>query len=206
MGARGLLDLPSEVRLNIYSCLLPNSAIIPSRGAGLSKMRGGPLKIALKAVSALLQVPSTCYKDIIVPLYALNTFILLSAIDAAHWIKMIGRQNAAIIQTIQLRWVRSCGAEECRRQTKDYISVLLHLSAVQSIIFAGLGPFLLTHRDGFYYWKRDAFELAKDIVRRMPWLAKIYSSSGPSCGKTTVCFAAGNHTYTKFVSFRHYGA
>ena len=203
MGARGLLDLPTEVRLNIYSCLLPTSAIIPFRAAGLFKMRGGPLKIALKAVSALLQVHSTCYKDIIVPLYALNTFMLLSATDAAHWIKMIGRQNAALIQTIQLRWV---GAEECRRQRKDYISVLPHLSAVRSIIFVGLGPFLLIRWDGFYYWKRDALELAKDIVRRMPWLTKVYSSSDPSCGKTTVCFAAGNHTYTQFVSFQHDGA
>jgi hypothetical protein len=206
MGARGLLDLPTEVRLNIYSCLLPSSAIIPFRGAGLSKMRTGPLKIALKAVSALLRVHSTCYKDIIVPLYALNTFVLLSAADATRWIKMIGRQNAALIQTIQLRWVGSCGAEECRRQTKDYIAVLPHLSAVRSIIFVGLGPFLLIHRGGFCYWKRDAIELAKGIVKRMPWLAKVYSSSDPSCGKTTVCFAAGNHTYTKFVSFRRYGA
>src|SRR5271168_2951385 len=121
MGARGLLDLPTEVRLNIYSYFLPSSAIIPFRGAGLSKTRKGPLKIALKAVSALLQVHSTCYKDIIVPLYALNTFMLLSATDAAHWIKMIGRQNAALIQTIQLRWVGGCGT---RRQMRDYISVL----------------------------------------------------------------------------------
>jgi len=206
MGARGLLDLPTEVRLNIYSFLLPSSTIIPFRGAGLSKMRNVPLKIALKAVSALLQVHSTCYRDIIVPLYALNKFTLLSATDAAHWIKMIGRQNAALIQTIQLRWVGSRSAEERRRQMKDYISVLPHLSAVRSIIFVGLGPFLLIHWDGFYHWKRDALELAKGIVRRMPWLAKVYSSSDPSCDATSVCFATGNHTYTKFVSFRHYDA
>jgi hypothetical protein len=205
MGARSLLDLPTEVRLNIYSCLLPSSVIIPFNGTGFSGARKGPLKIALKAVLALLQVHSTCYKDIIVPLYALNTFLLLSAADAAHWIKMIGRQNAALIQTIQLRWAGG-GAKGHRRQTKDYISVLPHLSAIRSIIFVGLGPFLIVHRGGFHYWKRDALELAKGIVKRMPWLAKVYSSSDPGCGETSVCFAAGNHTYTKFVSFRHYGA
>jgi hypothetical protein len=206
MGARGLLDLPTEVRLNIYSRLLPSSVIIPFRGAGVSRMRKDPLKITLKTVLALLQVHSTCYKDIIVPLYALNTFILLSATNTVHWIKMIGRQNAALIQTIQLRWVGGCGAEERRRQTKDYISVLPHLSAIRSIIFVGLGPFLRIHWDGSYYWKHHALELAKGIVRRMPWLARVYSSSGPSCGETSIYFVAGNHTYTKFVSFRHYGA
>jgi hypothetical protein len=172
MGAAGLLDLPTEVRLNIYSSLLPNSVIIPFKSAGCSKTRKGPLKIALKAVFSLLQVHSTCYKDIIVPLYGLNTFMLLSAPDAAHWIKMIGRHNAALIRTIQLhwlRWVGVCWAEERRRQMKDYISVLPHLAAVRSIIFVGLGPFLSIHEDGFYYWKRDALELAKGIVRRMPW-------------------------------------
>jgi hypothetical protein len=206
MGARGLVDLPTEVRLNIYSCLLPRSVIVPFTGAGLSKMRKGSLKIALKAVLALLQVHSTCYKDIIVPLYALNTFVLLSATDAAHWIKMIGRQNAALIQTIQLRWAEGCRVEERRRQAKDYISVLPHLSAIRSIMFVGLGPFLLICGDGLYYWKRDALEFAKGIVRRMPWLAKVYRSSDPSYPETCVWFAAGNHTYTKFVSFRHYGA
>jgi hypothetical protein len=202
MGARGLLDLPTEVRLSIYSCLLPRSANIPVNGAGFSRTRTDPLKIALKAALALLQVHSSCYKDIIVPLYALNTFMLLSATDAARWIKMIGRQNAALIQTIRLCWLGGSG----RRQKKDYISVLPRLSAIRSIIFVGLGPFLKIHMGGFHDWKRDALELAKSIVRRMPWLVKVYSSSDPSCGKMSVCFAAGNHTYTKFVSFRHYGA
>ena len=207
MGARGLLDLPAEVRLHIYSCLLPTSVITFFRGPDCSRTRRGPLKIALNAVSALLRVHSTCYRDIIVPLYALNTFMLLSAADAAHWIKMIGRHNAALVRTIKLRWVRARGAQERRRQVKDFVSILPHLSAVRNIIFLDLGPFLLIHQNGSYYWKRDALELAKGIVKRMPWLVKVYySSSDLSWGDTSVRFAAGNHTYTKFVSFRHYGA
>jgi hypothetical protein len=132
--------------------------------------------------------------------------MLLSAADAAHWIKMIGRRNAALIQTIKLRWVGARGAQERRRQMKDFVSILPHLSAVRNIIFLGLGPFLLIHENGSYYWKRDALELAKGIVKRMPWLAKVYSSSDPSWGDTSVRFAAGNHTYTEFVSFRRYSA
>jgi hypothetical protein len=151
MGARGLLDLPTEVQLNIYSYLLPSSVIIPFKGPGCSETHQKPPKTALKAVSALLQVQSTCYKNIIVPLYALNTFMLLSAADAAHWIKMIGRHNAALIQTIQLRWVEVGSARKRRRQMEDFISILPHLPALRNIIFLGLSPFLSTYEDGSCY-------------------------------------------------------
>ena len=205
MGARGLLDLPTEVQLNIYSYLLPSSAIVPFKRSGCSKTRPGPLKIALKTVSALLRVHSTCYKDIIVPLYAQNTFMLLSAADAAHWIKMIGPHNAALIQTIQLRWMEVYSVQERRQQLENFVSILPYLSAVRNIIFLGLGPFLSIGKNGSCYWKLDDLELAKSIVKRMPWLAKVYSTSDLR-GETSVCFATGNHTYKKFVSFRHYGA
>jgi hypothetical protein len=166
MGARGLLDLPTEVQLNIYSYLLPNPVIIPFEGPGCSETHQKPPKTALKEVSALLQVQSTCYKNIIVPLYALNTFMLLSAADAAHWIKMIGRHNAALIH--QLRWEEVGSVRGRTQQMKDFISIFPHLPALRNIIFLGLGPFLSTYEDGSCYWKLEALELAKGIVKQMP--------------------------------------
>ena len=91
MGARGLLDLPAEVQLNTYSYLLPSSVISPFKGSGDFMTHQGHDKIALKAVLALLQVHSACYKNAIVQLYALNTFMLFSATDAAHWHFRFGR-------------------------------------------------------------------------------------------------------------------
>lgn len=206
MGARGLLDLPTEVQLNIYSYLLPSLVIIPFKGLRGFVTRRGRVKTALKAVSALLQVHSACYKNVIVQLYARNTFKLFSATDAARWIKMIGRHNAALIQTIQLHWVEAGSVQKLRRQMENYISIFSHLPAIRNIIFLGLGPFFSTYEDGSCYWKLEALKLAKGIVEQMPWLAKVYSSLDPSSNETSVCFAAGNRTYRKFVSFRCYGA
>jgi hypothetical protein len=104
-----------------------------------------------------------------VPLYALNTFMLLSAADAAHWIKIIGRHNAALIQTIQLRWVEVGSVRRRRQQMKDFSSIFPHLPALRNIIFLGLGPFLSTYEDRSCYWKPEALELAKGIVKQMPW-------------------------------------
>jgi hypothetical protein len=172
MGARGLLDLPAEVQLNTYSYLLPSSVISPFKGSGYFMTHQGHDKIALKAVLALLQVHSACYKNAIVQLYALNTFMLFSATDAAHWVKMIGRHNAALIQTIKLHWVEAGSVRERRQQMEDYISIFPHLPAIRNIIFLGLGPIFSTYEDGSCYWKLEALKLAKGIVKQMPWLAK----------------------------------
>jgi hypothetical protein len=205
MGARGLHDLPTELQLNIYSYLLPSSVIIPFKGPDCSKRHRPHVKIALKAVSALLQVHSTCYKNVIVQLYALSTFMLFSAADAARWIKMIGQHNAASIQTIQLHWVEAGSIRERRQQMEDYISIFPHLPDIQNIIFVGLGPFFSTYKDGSCYWKLEALKLAKSIVKQMPWLANVYSSSDPRRNETSVCFEARGRTYKKFVSFRCHG-
>jgi hypothetical protein len=201
MGARGLLDLPAEVRLNIYRYILPRSVIVPLlHPPGAHR---GSLQAALNAAFALLQVHSTCYNDIVVPFYALNTFVLHSATDATRWIKMIGRHNAALIRTIHFCWAKFMWP---RHQMKDFFSVLPHLSAVQNIMFVGLGPFLSTRENGSCHWNHDALELAKGIARRIPWLAKVYRSSGPSRSENRVCFAARKHRYKQFVSLQHYGA
>ena len=180
------LDLPAEIRLQIYCYLIPQHQIynLAESDDSLWKAYTTSVKTPLIAVPALFRSNSTCYKEAAPRLYARNAFTFLEFRNLARWIERIGTRNAACIRTVHV----DAGVPFTNCELRQFFQICRQLSGIRSLLIWYLGPEINDggNRDP---WKVEAVWFARTVIKRMPWLTRLLNAR--HYGTTTIIrFAA----------------
>ena len=174
-----LLDLPAEVRLRIYHFLIPQGhrfCIKRDNGLWVFEKESCSTEPLNRTGAALFRVHSTFNHEATVLLYSQNNFSFRTAKDAAHWFRVIGRQNAGLIRYLDLYFgdvlFPSFLTWDVQEDMRSFNRIVSQLSGIRSLTFNGIRPDFITRKRSIPH-----LSFAKHIEKRLPWLTRFSHST-----------------------------